>query len=299
MKECLSYKILDSGLAQCLACHHFCKIAEGTTGICGIRQNINSKLFLLTYGRPAAVNIDPIEKKPLYHFLPGSKTFSLGTLGCNFRCGNCQNFGISQALEQKENRKDLEKINWGRDLSPAEAVRLAKKNNCASIAYTYNEPTIFFEYALDTMKLAQAAGLKNVWVSNGYMSDKTLDLIIPYLDAINVDIKSFDDKFYQTNCGARLEPVLNNCRRLVKEKIWTEITTLVIPILSDDEKMLDCIAGFIKNELGDFVPWHVSAFSGGISWKLHDLPDTTVEKIKRACSIGKEAGLKNVYAGNI
>ena len=187
----------------------------------------------------------------------------------------------------------------GENLPPQKIVELAKENNCPSISYTYTEPTIFLEYALDTMKLAQKAGLKNIWVSNGFMSKETLKIVMPYLDAINVDIKSFDDKFYRENCGARLEPILENCKEIVKNKIWLEMTTLLIPTLSDDEKMLEKIARFIKNELGDFIPWHVSAFSGAISWKLQSLPETPVEKVEKACEIGKKAGLKNVYTGNV
>lgn len=299
MKECLNYKFLEKGIVQCEACHHFCKIRENHTGICGIRQNIDKKLYLLTYGKTVAANFDPVEKKPLFHFLPGTKILSFGTLGCNFHCANCQNFDISQMYERKGQVSKYGEIDWGRDLSPAEAVRRAKQANCESIAFTYNEPTVFLEYALDTMKLARKEGLKNVWVSNGFMSNKTLDLIIPYLDAINIDIKSLADKFYQTNCGARVQPVLDNCKRLVKEGVWTEITTLVIPTLSDDEVMLKQLAEFIKKELGDFVPWHVSAFSGAISWKLQNLPDTSADKIKKVYAIGKALGLKYVYAGNI
>lgn len=284
---------------QCETCHHFCKIQENHTGVCGIRQNLKGKLYLLTYGKAIAANVDPIEKKPLFHFLPGSKIFSFGTLGCNFRCANCQNYDISQMYGLKGRAEEYIKIDWGKNMSPDEAVKQAKKNGCESIAYTYNEPTIFLEYALDTMKLAKKEGLKNVWVSNGFMSDKTLDLIIPYLDAINIDIKSFEDGFYQTNCGARIQPVLDNCKRMAMDGVWTEITTLVIPTLSDNEEMLRNVAKFIKNELGDFVPWHVSAFSGAISWKLKRLPDTSAAKINRAYAIGKEEGLKYVYAGNV
>lgn len=299
MKECLNYKKMDKGAVQCETCHHFCKIAEGRSGTCGIRQNLKGKLYLLTYGKAVAVNIDPVEKKPLFHFLPGSDIFSIGTLGCNFRCANCQNFDISQMFGFKGRVEQYDRFDWGYDLSPAEAVKRAKAGGCASIAYTYNEPTIFLEYALDTMKLAGKAGLKNVWVSNGFMSDKTLELIIPHLDAINVDIKSFSDQFYQSNCGARVEPVLDNCRKLVKAGVWTEITTLVIPTLSDSEAMFRQVAGFIRKELGDFVPWHVSAFSGAISWKLQHLPETPLSTIKTAYEIGKAAGLKYVYAGNV
>lgn len=299
MQECLNYKKIDEEKVQCQNCHHFCIIMEGQVGICGVRQNHNGKLYLLAYGKAVAVNIDPIEKKPLFHFLPGSKTFSLGTLGCNFRCANCQNFDISQIYGLKGQTDKYAEVNWGYRLSPEEVVRQATVNNCKSIAYTYNEPTIFLEYALDIMKLARKKGLKNVWVSNGFMSDAALDLIIPHLDAINIDIKSFADEFYRNNCGAHLRPILENCKKIVRSGVWLEITTLVIPTLSDDEEMLRQIARFIKTELGDFVPWHVSAFSGEISWKLQHLPDTSVIKIKRAYEIGKEEGLRHVYAGNV
>lgn len=298
MKECVNYQKTGDKI-ECQACSHFCKIPEGKTGICGIRQNKGGKLYLLAYGKAAAIHVDPIEKKPLFHFLPGSRSYSFGTLGCNFRCANCQNFDISQMFELKGKVQEYSKLNWGIDLPPEEIVREALEDKCQSIAYTYTEPTVFLEYCLDTMKLAREKGLKNVWVSNGFMSQKTLDVIAPYLDAINVDIKSFDDEFYKSNCGAGLNPVLENCKRLVKEKIWLEITTLIIPTLSDDEKMLKKIAQFIKNELGAFVPWHVSAFSGSISWKLQHLPDTPAATVKKAYAIGKKEGLKYVYAGNI
>lgn len=299
MKECINYKKINADTLECRTCSHFCKISEGRTGICGIRQNLKGKLYLLVHGRAIAVNIDPVEKKPLFHFMPGSLAYSVGTIGCNFRCDNCQNFDISQMYGLKGRVEEYSRLNWGYDLSPEKIVEEAIDSGCQSIAYTYNEPTIWTEYALDTMKLAHERGLKNVWVSNGFMSDETLDAIIPHLDAINVDIKSFDDEFYQSNCGARVAPVLENCKRLVREGVWTEITTLIIPTLSDSPEMLKEIAGFIKDELGDFVPWHVSAFSGTISWKLQHLPNTPVETVKKAFEIGKNAGLKYVYAGNI
>ena len=299
MKECLNYEKIDAQTLRCQTCSHFCKIKKGRVGVCGIRQNIGGKLYLLTYGKAAAAHIDPIEKKPLFHFLPGSLSYSLGTIGCNFRCANCQNYDISQIFGLKGRVREYSKLNWGFDLAPEEIVREALKNKCQSISYTYTEPTIFAEYALDTMKLAKKQGIKNIWVSNGFMSQKTLDAIGPYLDAINVDIKSFDEEFYESNCGARLNPVLENSKRLAEERVWLEITTLIIPTLSDDEKMLKKIARFIKKELGDFVPWHVSAFSGAISWKLKHLPDTPVATVKKACAIGKKEGLKYVYTGNI
>ncbi|OIO07382.1 AmmeMemoRadiSam system radical SAM enzyme [Candidatus Falkowbacteria bacterium CG1_02_41_21] len=297
MKEAINYRNIGDRV-ECRTCHHFCRIPVGSTGLCGWRQNIGGKLYLLSYGRAAAAQIDPIEKKPLFHFLPGSSTYSFGTLGCNFRCANCQNYDLSQSRPSGKT-EDSDKISWGIDLTPAEIVANALKAKCLSIAYTYNEPTVFLEYALDTMKLAKAQGLKNVWVSNGFMSPETLTLILPYLDAINIDIKSFDDEFYQTYCGARLKPILENCRHLVKAKIWLEITTLIIPTLSDQEELLSQIARFIKQELGEFVPWHISAFSGEISWKLKHLPETPVAAVKRAYAIGREEGLKYIYTGNI
>lgn len=299
MKECLNYKKIDSETLQCLTCSHFCKIKESRTGICGIRQNIKGKLYLLTYGKAIALNIDPIEKKPFFHFLPGSKSLSFGTIGCNMRCKNCQNFDISQMFGYKGKVENYKKLNFGYPVSPEQIVDEAIKTKCESIAYTYNEPTVFLEYALDTMKLARKKGIKNVWVSNGFMSKQTLDLIIKYVDAVNIDIKSFDDEFYKLNCGAKLKPVLENCKRLAKEKIWLEITTLIIPTLSDNEKMLRQIAKFIKNELGNFVPWHISAFSGTISWKLKHIPDTPIETIEKIYKIGEQEGLKYVYVGNL
>jgi pyruvate formate lyase activating enzyme len=299
MKECINYKKIDSKKLECRTCSHFCVIKEGETGICGIRENLKGKLYLLAYGKAIAAHIDPIEKKPLFHFLPGSLAYSVGTIGCNFRCENCQNFDISQMFGHKGKVKEYERLNWGYDMSPQEIVEEAIDSGCESIAYTYNEPTIWTEYALDIMKLGHERGLKNVWVSNGFMTKETLDEIIPYLDAINVDVKSFDDNFYKSNCGARVAPVLENCKQLVKSGIWTEITTLVIPTLSDDLAMLSKIAKFIKNELGDFVPWHLSAFSGVISWKLQNLPDTKINILEKAHKIGKDIGLKYVYVGNV
>lgn len=299
MKECINWRKIDSETVECSVCSHFCRIKEGEVGICGIRQNIKGKLYLLAYGIAAAANIDPIEKKPLFHFLPGTLAYSFGTIGCNFRCANCQNYDISQMFGLKGKKEEYEKLNWGFELSPDKIVAEAIKNNCSTIAYTYNEPTVFLEYALDTMKAAKEKGLKNVWVSNGFMSRQTLEAIIPYLDGINIDIKSMDDGFYRSNCGAGVKPVLENCKYLARKKIWLEVTTLIIPTLSDDENMLRRIAVFIKKELGDFVPWHVSAFSGAISWKLEHLPDTPVETIEKIYDLGRAEGLKYVYAGNV
>ena len=287
------YKKLNDSKIQCQLCNHFCLINESQTGICRVRKNEKGKLYSLVYGYPVALNIDPIEKKPLFHFQPGSLSYSLGTLGCNFSCANCQNWDISQATDIEAKTKYLDFI------KPEKIVKNALATSCSSIAYTYNEPTIWTEYALDIMKLARKNKLKNVWVSNGYMSPDCLKAILPYLDAANIDLKSMDEDFYLENCGAKLGPVLDNLKRLKKEKIHTEITTLIIPSLSDEPKMLKKIAEFIASELGPEIPWHISKFSSEISWKLKNLPETEDEIIYKAYEIGKKAGLKHIYAGNM
>jgi pyruvate formate lyase activating enzyme len=292
MKEALLYKKLEKGWVQCLNCAHKCKIAPQKRGICGVRENIEGKLYALNYGKVIAINIDPIEKKPFYHFLPGSQSLSIATVGCNFACKNCQNYDISQSPKP-------DKPILGDDLPPKEVVKIALKNNLPSISYTYTEPTIFLEYALDTMKLAKKAGIKNNWVSNGFLSPESAKLVIPYLDAINIDIKGFSDKFYMENCGGRLQPVLDTAKLMKKSGVWVEITTLAIPTLSDSEEMFKGIAKFIYQELGPETPWHVSQFCGAISWKLQHIPDTPVETLEKAIEIGKKVGLKYVYIGNI
>ena len=291
--EARFYKKLDNNTIRCELCNRFCVIPDGKTGICRVRQNKNGKLLSLVYGYPVAVNVDPIEKKPLFHFLPGSQTYSLGTLGCNFACANCQNWDISQAKGIEEKVKQIEFI------SPEQIVDNALGEDCFSISYTYNEPTIFTEYALAIMKLARANDLKNIWVSNGFMSAKCLDEVISYLDAINVDLKSIDDDFYKTNCQARVQPILDSLKRLKQEQVHTEITTLIIPTLSDDRDMLKKMADFIANELDVETPWHLSKFSPAISWKLKKIPSTPDDIIYDAYEIGKQAGLKYVYVGNL
>ena len=297
MKEATLYKKLKEKTEQfnrvkCQNCSHYCVIAPARRGLCGVRENIDGQLFALNYGKAVAVDIDPIEKKPLFHFLPGTRSLSLATAGCNFRCANCQNWDISQGF------KEVKEIP-GQEISSEEIVKMALKNNLPSISCTYTEPAIFSEYALEIMKLAKKKGIKNVWVSNGFWSEELFDLISPFLDAANIDIKSFSDDFYKEYCGARLQPVLDTLKRLKKAKIWTEVTTLVIPTLNDQDKIFEDIAHFIKKELGQETPWHITQFSGAISWKLQHLPDTPVETIKRACKIGRKAGLKYVYSGNV
>ncbi|MBD3238493.1 MAG: AmmeMemoRadiSam system radical SAM enzyme [Candidatus Moranbacteria bacterium] len=296
MYESINYKKRDNQLVQCNTCSHFCEIQPGNVGVCAVRKNIQGKLELLVYGQAAAANIDPVEKKPLFHFYPGSQTFSVGTLGCNFRCDNCQNYEISQ-IDKLKLEQSLQ--NYGIAISAQEIVDRALNGNCKSIAYTYNEPTIFLEYALDIMKLARKKGLKNIWVSNGFMSNSTLEMIAPYLDAINIDLKSFDQDFYQKYCGADLPIVKQNCQQIINYNIWLELTTLIIPDYTDDYKMLGKLTNFIKNRLGEQVPWHISAFSPEISWKMRDGKPTSLELLYNIYKIGKKAGLKYVYAGNV
>lgn len=292
MKESYLYKKLKNNVVQCRTCAHYCTLSPGQRGKCGVRENIDGKLYALNYGKLIAIHIDPIEKKPFYHFLPASQSLSIATVGCNFSCLNCQNWEISQAFKEA---KEIP----GEYIPPEKIVKIAIENKVESISYTYTEPTIFLEYALDTMKLAKKAGLKNNFVSNGFMSEESAKLVIPYLDAINIDIKGFTEDFYQKICGGRLEPVLETAKLMKKSGVWVEITTLVIPTLNDDEKTFEGIAKWIFENLGSETPWHVSQFCGAISWKLQHIPDTSVETLEKAIEIGKKVGLKYVYIGNI
>ncbi len=293
MNEAKFYKTLNNNQVQCQLCNNFCLINNGKTGICRARKNIKGALYSLVYGYPAALNIDPIEKKPFFHFMPGSISYSLGTLGCNFTCANCQNWDISQCKNIEDKVKNLDFI------SPEKIIEDALGNSCQSIAYTYNEPTIFGDYALDIMKLAQQNKIKNVWVSNGFMSEKFLKAILPYFDAVNIDLKSMNDNFYKDNCSARLKPILKNLKIIKQEQVHLEITTLIIPTLTDDIEMLERLTEYIVTELDDDTPWHISKFSPEISWKLKNLPPTGDDIIYQAYEIGKEAGLKYVYVGNM
>ncbi|MFH1054794.1 MAG: AmmeMemoRadiSam system radical SAM enzyme [Candidatus Altiarchaeota archaeon] len=289
MFEALLYDKVD-GAVKCRLCPHHCTIADGRRGICGIRENQGGRLYALTYGLPCALHVDPIEKKPLYHFQPGSMSYSVATVGCNLKCRHCQNWQISQMC--KKGGKIV-----GEEVSPEAIVEGALASGCSSVSYTYTEPTVYMEYALDTAKIAVDKGLKNVFVSNGYMTEDAVELISPYLHADNVDLKSFSDKFYREVCGAMLEPVLRTLKMLVKKGVWVEVTTLIIPSLNDGKDELKEIAKFISTELGDFVPWHVSRFHP--DFELTNLPATDVKAIEGAVKIGKDAGLKYVYAGNV
>ena len=274
---------------RCNLCARKCFISKGKSGFCEVRKNEDNQLYTLNYGKLTNVSVDPIEKKPLFQFLPGSMSYSIATVGCNFRCDNCQNYDISQLPKERG-------IIVGQDVSPEEIVSATKLSNCESIAYTYSEPTIFFEYAYDIAKLASKEGIKNVFVTNGYITPEALQEISPYLDAANIDLKSFSDDFYRKSCGARLEPVLDSIRLYKSLGIWTEITTLIIPTLNDSEEELQKIAEFIK-EVGEETPWHITQFHP--TYKLIDLPRTPVTILRRAREIGLEAGLRYVYEGNV
>lgn len=264
-------------------------IREGLRGICGVRENRKGTLYSLVYGRIASRGVDPIEKKPLFHFHPASTAYSFGTVGCNFRCENCQNWEMSQS--PKPNRPII-----GEKISPEEIVGAAKSQGCGSIAYTYSEPVVFMEYAYDTAKIAVEQGLKNIFVTNGYATEEAIKEIAPYLHAANIDLKSFSDEFYKKNCGARLEPVLESIRLHKKLGIWIEVTTLIIPGLNDSAEELVKIAEFIK-EVGEETPWHVSRFYP--AYMLIDFPPTPVETLIKASEIGFDAGLRYVYLGNV
>jgi pyruvate formate lyase activating enzyme len=290
MREALLYKKLENKLVHCYLCAHHCKIAAQKFGFCGVRQNIDGVLYTHVYARPCAMHIDPIEKKPLYHFLPGSSAFSISTIGCNFRCGFCQNWEISQASVM--GGAELE----GRDFLPAEIVKQAIKNECKSISYTYTEPTIFFEYAYETAKLAKEKGLYNNFVTNGYMTEEALQMIKPYLDAANIDLKFFRDSSYRKLCKASLEPVLNSIRIMRKLNIWVEITTLVVPGENDSEEELRDIAKFIAS-VDKNMPWHVSRFHPDYQFTNHQpTPEST---LKKAQEIARESSLTYIYAGNV
>ena len=274
---------------HCYLCAHHCRIGPGGLGKCGVRENQDGVLCTLVYGCPISTVVDPIEKKPLFHFLPGTSTYSLATVGCNFTCSFCQNADISQMPA------DQGRI-VGRPMTPEEIIAGALMTGCRSVSYTYTEPTIFYEYARDCARLAHDAGLKNVFVTNGYMTKQTLADIDGNLDAANVDLKSFSDEFYRAHTGARLKPVLDSIRRLYGMGVWLEVTTLLIPGLNDRDHELRDLAAFLA-EVSPDIPWHVSRFHP--TYRLLNASPTPVSSIERAVRIGREAGLRYVYGGNI
>ena len=274
----------------CELCAHNCRIKDGHRGICGVRENQKGVLYSLVYGRLVAENMDPVEKKPLFHVLPGSRSYSISTVGCNFRCRHCQNYSISQPGIFAADAVP------GILRSPEHVVDNSLSNGCQSISYTYVEPTIFFEFAYDCSVLARAQGLKNIFVSNGYMTEKTTRKLAPVLDAINIDIKAFTDDFYRKICGARLQPVLDTVRLMHELGVWVEITTLLIPGLNNSDAELKDIAEFIFS-VDPSMPWHVTAFYP--TYKLTDRPSTPLSSLQRAREIGLAAGLRYVYEGNV
>lgn len=284
------YDPLPENQVRCGLCAHNCTIADGSFGLCQARQNRQGKLYTLVYGKTIARHVDPVEKKPLFHFYPGSTAYSIATPGCNFRCRWCQNWEISQ-MPRKQ------RVILGDSSSPTDIVADAGSSGCRSIAYTYTEPTIFFEYAYDTARLAHASGIRNVIVTNGYMTEVTLETFNPVLDAANVDLKAFRDETYRKYIGARLQPVLDSLKLMRQLGVWLEVTMLVVPGLNDDSSELRETADFIASQLGPDTPWHISRFLP--AHQMTDVPPTPIATLRRAQEIGHEAGLRHVYLGNV
>lgn len=304
MKEAFFYEKTGDGKVKCFLCAQHCIIAPGKRGVCAVRENIDGVLFSFVYGKVIAKHLDPIEKKPLFHFHPGSTSYSIATVGCNFKCLHCQNYDISQYpksySEHEQRTPDSElrtpdSIMPGEDMTPEQVVMEAELAGCKSISYTYTEPTIFFEFAYDCARLAHEKGIKNVFVSNGYTSPEATRLIAPYLDGNNIDLKG-DDNFYKRVSGARLQPVLDTIKLMKEMGVWVEVTTLIIPGYNDSEDFLNWTAEFIQS-VDPAMPWHVTQFYP--TYKLLDKPRTPVGILRKARDIGLNAGLKYVYEGNV
>lgn len=289
MREASFYFHHDDDTVRCFLCAHTCHIAPGERGRCAVRENKNGTLWSLVYAKPVAQHVDPIEKKPLYHFYPGSLSYSYGTAGCNFHCLFCQNADIAHAPKQRQ-------FFQVQEVKPEAIVQEAEATGCLSIAATYSEPTIFMEYALDVAEQARKTGLKTVFVSNGFMTPKALRAALPLLDAANVDLKSFRDAFYIRECAGRLKPVLQTIRAMKEAGVWLELTTLIIPGENDDPEELKEMAEFIAS-LDPETPWHLSAFHP--SYQKRNRPATPAQTLFKAREIGLEAGLHYVYCGNI
>ncbi|HLB24734.1 MAG TPA: AmmeMemoRadiSam system radical SAM enzyme [Nitrospirota bacterium] len=289
MHEAMLWEAMGERKVHCFLCGHHCKISDGRKGICRVRENRGGKLYTLVYDKIIARHVDPIEKKPLFHFLPGSSSYSIATPGCNFRCMFCQNADIAQMPGDR-------KVILGDAVTPEEIVADAARHGCASISYTYTEPTIYFELAYDTARLAHGRGIKNVFVTNGFITREALGTIRPYLDAANIDLKGFSRDFYKKICSADLDLVLDSIRAYHEMGIWIELTTLVIPNHNDSPDELRGIARFIAS-LGRDIPWHVTRYHP--TYKLMDQPRTPVATLKMARDIGFEEGLRYVYEGNV
>jgi len=291
LKEAVLWQAAQGQKVHCYLCSFQCRIAEGKLGHCNVRKNMGGKLYSLNYHAVCAASPDPIEKKPMFHFQPGSRSFSIATVGCNFRCEFCQNWQISQAALET-GRID------GETIAPPQIVEAAIRSHCQSIAYTYTEPTIFMELCHDCARPAKQQGLANVFVSNGYMTREAIDFAADWLDGINVDLKAFSDEYYRKLCGARLQPVLDSIAYIAKQtKIWIEITTLLLPGQNDSPEELKKLADWLATEAGPDVPWHISRFYP--QYKYTDSEPTPLESLQQAAQIGKAAGLRYVYLGNV
>ncbi len=291
--EAMLYDKLEENRVQCYLCAHRCRIGDGKRGICYVRENRDGMLYTLVYGRTISQHVDPVEKKPLAHFYPGTTAYSIAAVGCNFRCEWCQNASISQM--PRENH-----FLMGEEATPEEIVAAAQRAGCRSIAYTYTEPTIFFEYAYDIARLAHEADLANIFVTNGFMTageGEMLDTFHPYLDAANVDLKAFRDETYRQYVGGRLQPVLDSLKKMKALGVWIEVTTLIVPGINDDEEEIRDAAGFVADELGVGTPWHISRFHP--AHRMMDRPSTPVETLRRAHEIGREKGLRYIFVGNV
>ena len=284
------WQALDRQRVQCQLCCHQCVLLPGKQGLCGVRYNRQGELMTLVGDMVASVNMDPVEKKPLYHYRPGSKTYSLGTVGCNLSCAFCQNHAISRSPVD-------EGTVTGKRVTPELLVHEAQRHGAGSVSFTYNEPTVFFELMYETAGIALSRGLDTVMVSNGFQSESCLAALYPRIRAANIDLKSFREDFYQKRCKARLAPVLDNLKTMVQAGWWVEVTTLVIPGCNDSDEELRDIARFIRQELGPDVPWHISRFHGAYRMLQH--PDTPVELLHKAWRIGRNEGLHYVYTGNV
>ena len=287
-KEARFWKKIEKRKVQCALCFQKCKINEGMFGICGVRKNENYKLFTLIYGSCSSIAVDPIEKKPLYHFYPGTSALSLGTVGCNFKCEHCQNSSISTATPD---------YSYMREITPEQVIELAHKYKCQGVAWTYNEPTIWHEFSYDSAKLVKKANLYNVYVTNGYINTRPLEDIAPFIDAMNIDVKAFNNNFYKKLCKARLEPVLKTCERVKKLDIHLEITYLIIPGYNDSIDEIQRFCKWIVEKLGISTPVHFSRFHS--DYKMINVPATPMETMLRIFSIAKKIGLLYVYLGNI
>ncbi len=291
MKEARHYTRMEGGRVSCFTCAHRCVIAEGKRGVCGVMENHDGALFSLVYGRAVAAHTDPVEKKPFFHFHPGEKAFSVATAGCNMSCLNCQNSELSQAPRGRAWIPDE-----GHDFPPEAVVEAAVASGARILSYTYTEPAVFFDYALDTATLAARRGLFNTFVTNGYFSEESIRAAAPVLHAANVDIKSFREETYRRICGATLKPVLDAIRLMRALGVWVEVTTLLIPGINDSESELSDIAGFIRS-VDPAIPWHVSRFFP--QYRMTDRPATPAGSVRKALEIGRREGLRYRYAGNM